>query len=402
MKCFFRFAIAIAALSLLMVHPTRAARGGPDDYVSDEINVVLKPGVSIETINAQFGTTVIEQIPGVPYYRLLTPGGQDAFELKAQMTGDEDLVSSDPNFIFEDPEIRQSSQAFIDQSSQAFIDGSQPANFYAQPSIANLRLSQAQGLSKGSGVTVAIIDTGIDFSHPLFAGRMASAFYDFVDNDPNPNDEPNGRGSGHGTFVAGLIALAAPEARIMPIRAFSSDGRGTSFNIAKAIRFARDNGANVINLSFGLIEPDGMIRDAINYAYSSSYLVAAAGNDNLDFLQFPSALSKMCSVASTTDNDRKAAFSNFNKNIFVSAPGESLYSAYPGRLWAYWTGTSFSTALVSAEAAQLLALNPKQNRSDLDKIVQSTGVSIDGLNPSYSGKLGKRLDYYSAVRAVRR
>jgi hypothetical protein len=402
MKSFVRFAVAISVLGCWFNRPARATQGAPDDYVSDEVNVVLQPGVSIDSINAQFGTTVIEQIPGTSYYRLLTPGGEDALELKTKMAGDGDLIASDPNFIFEDPEIRQSSQAFIDQSSQAFIDGQRPASFFAQPSIANLHLAQAQTVSRGAGVTVAVIDTGIDFDHPLFAGRIAPAYYDFVDNDSNPNEESSGVGVGHGTFVAGLIALAVPDAKIMPLRAFGPDGKGTSFNIAKAIRFARDNGANVINLSFGLIEPDGMIRDAINYAYSSAYLVSSSGNDNLEFLQFPGAISKMCSVASTTDADRKAPFSNFNKNIYVSAPGVSLYSAYPGGLWAYWSGTSFSTALVSAEVAQLIAISPRQNRSDLDKIVTSTGISIDSLNPSYSGKLGKRLDYYNAVKAVRR
>jgi hypothetical protein len=129
-------------------------------------------------------------------------------------------------------------------------------------------------------------------------------------------------------------------------------------------------------------------------------MVAAAGNDNLDFLQFPSVVqSQTCAVISTTADDLKAPFSNYNKNTCVSAPGVALYSAYPGGNWAYWTGTSFSTALISAEAAQLLAINPAISHSNVTQTISQSGISIDSLNPNYSGKLGKRLDYLNAVRS---
>jgi subtilisin family serine protease len=389
---------AIALLGCIIIPSAHAQHGLPDNYVFDEINVILAPGVSIDTVNARYGTTVREQIPGTSYYRLGTAGGADGFDVEGEMAGDTDLTSTDLNYTYQQPEVRQVSEAFVDQVSEAFVDGLYPVSFYSQPSVQNLRLSQAQAISKGAGITVAVIDTGIDFSHPLFAGRIAPVYEDFVDNDPNPTDEPGGPASGHGTFVAGLIALAAPQAALMPIRAFGSDGKGTSFNIAKAIRFAHDNGANVINMSFGLIEPDKTIQDALGYASGSSYMVAAAGNDNLNFLQFPAVqTNRACAVASTTANDLKAPFSNYNKNTCVSAPGVSLYSAYPGGNWAYWSGTSFSTALVSAEAAQMLALNPAIAASNVTQIIAQSGISINGVNPSYNGELGKRMDYLNAV-----
>jgi subtilisin family serine protease len=392
--------VAFLLLGCTVIRPVGASHGLPDNYIADEVNVILAPGVSIDTVNARYGTTLREQIPGTTYYRLGTAGGADAFDVEGEMLGDNDLVSTNLNFTYEQAEIRQVSQAFLDQVSQAFVEGLYPAKFFGQPSMQNLHLSQAQAISKGAGITVAVIDTGIDFNHPLFAGRIAPAYYDFVDDDFNPTDEPNGPSSGHGTFVAGLVALAAPQAVIMPVRAFGSDGTATSFNIAKAIRFAHDNGAAVINMSFGLMEQDGTINDAMSYASNTSYLVAAAGNDNLDFLQFPGVVqSKTCAVVSTTDSDLKASFSNYNKNTCVSAPGVSLYSAYPGGNWAYWTGTSFSTALVSAEAAQMLAIKPTIARANVTTIISQSGVSIDGLNPAYSGKLGKRMDYLNAVSA---
>src|SRR5215472_886030 len=243
---FLRLLIGFVLLGCIVIRPVGASQGPPDTYVVDEISLILASGASIDTVNARYGTTVREQIPGTPYYRLGTPGGTDAFALQAEMAGDSNIVSTNLNFNYQQPELRDMSQAFLDQTSPSFVDGLYPASFFAQPSIQNLNLSQAQTISKGAGITVAVIDTGIDFNHPLFAGRITGAYYDFVDNDSNPTDEPAGPASGHGTFVAGLISLAAPLATIMPIRAFGPDGKGTSFNVAKAIRYAHDNGATVI------------------------------------------------------------------------------------------------------------------------------------------------------------
>ncbi len=251
----------------------------------------------------------------------------------------------------------------------------------------------------GRKVRVAVIDTGLDMNHPLFAGRIAGPIFDFVDNDGSPQEEPGGNGYGHGTFVAGLIALTAPQATIMPLRAFDKDGIATSFTIAKAIRHAADNGAQVINLSFGLLEQDTFIKDVLSYAYSRTYMVAAAGNDNQNTIHFPAThKSKTLGVTSVTDGDLKAAFSNYNADVQVAAPGVNLYSAYPGNRWAWWSGTSFSTALVSGEAALILSLRPSLNRSAVNSIITSCGKSINSLNPAYNGKLGKvRIDYLTAV-----
>src|SRR5215469_5024427 len=116
----------IALLACIIIRPVGAQHGLPDNYVLDEVNVILVPGVSIDTFNARYGTTLREQIPGTSYYRLGTPGGADGFDVEGQMAGDTDLVSSDLNYTYEQAEIRQVSQAFVDQVSQAFVDGLYP------------------------------------------------------------------------------------------------------------------------------------------------------------------------------------------------------------------------------------------------------------------------------------
>ncbi|MEK7830696.1 MAG: S8 family serine peptidase, partial [Acidobacteriota bacterium] len=248
--------------------------GFKDSFQADEIIVGLIPGADIIAFNARFGTTVKEQIPGTDQYLLQLPQGEKVEDKLIEIEGDLDLDFSGPNFNFKSAEIRQRSQAFIDQRSQAFIDGQSPINFYGQPSLLPLHLTEAQQISRGWGVKVAVIDTGIDFNHPLFAGRIAYPAYDFVDNDYNPQEVIGGAGYGHGTFVSGLIALTAPGTVIMPLRAFDPDGIGTSFNVAKAIRFAADNGAQVTNMSFGLLDRDKLIEDAITYAHNTAYQVA--------------------------------------------------------------------------------------------------------------------------------
>lgn len=398
--CLFAF-----TLGTMFTPPPRsmAAIAAGDSPCPGEINVCLKPGKDVNRINARYGTIVKGHIAGSYDYLLGLPPGADEEECLRRISGDGDLEFAELNYNFQLPEARQVSQAFIDQVSQAFIDGQSPVSFYGQPSLANLNLAGAHLFSRGVGVRVAVLDTGLDFSHPLFAGRIAGPVYDFVSNDLSPDDEPNGRGSGHGTFVAGLITLTAPQATLLPLRVFDRDGRGTSYNIARAIRFAADHGAKVINMSFGLVRSDKLIQEAMDYAYRRLvYFVGSAGNENRDGIQFPADTSnRVISVTSTTANDIKAPFANFNKNMDVAAPGVSLYSAYPGRRWAWWSGTSFSTALVSGEAAILLAIDPRLKPSDLKKAIRDSGVNIDSLNRDYKSKLGRRIDFREAVDEVR-
>ena len=369
------------------------------EFKRDEIVVKLLPGRNIHEFNERYSTAIKEQMPGTDQYLLHLPPGEKVEDKLREVETDEAVASFSPNYLFQSGEVRQRSQAYVDQRSQAYLDGQSPVNFYGQASLSRLRLAEAQQFSQGWGVRVAVIDTGIDLTHPLFAGRLAYPFFDFVDQDDDPSEAIGGAGFGHGTFVAGLIVLTAPRATIMPLRAFDRDGIGSSFNIAKAIRYAADHGAHIINMSFGLDEEDDLIEDALEYAYETVYMVAAAGNDNRETLHFPAKKkSKTLSVTSTDAADRKADFANFHEDVKVAAPGVDLYSAYPGNRWALWSGTSFSTALVTGEAALLLQVDPAFNRSLLNTIISNSGAAIDYLNPEYRRKLGRsRIDFLEAV-----
>jgi subtilisin family serine protease len=186
----------------------------------------------------------------------------------------------------------------------------------------------------------------------------------------------------------------APDAMIMPLRAFDDNGYSTASQIAKAIRYAAKNGANVINLSLGLTAPSKTVEKAIDQAVKQGVIVVtSAGNNNTDAAQFPAAYSTTISVAATNNKDIKANFSNYGKTISVSAPGVSIVSAYPGGYYAVASGTSFSAPMVSAEAALLLSLTNTVGNS-----ITTGVVDLDKLNPAYKGLLGTgRIDLLKAL-----
>ncbi len=401
---------------------------GRERHRSDQVIVRLSPGARISQLNDRQGTRTLEQIAGTDYYVLELPAGSGRFTDRLRELADEPgLLEATPNFTYSAPELLQTSQAFIDQTSQAFIDQTSqafidqtsqafidqtsqafidwkaPASFSGQKAVADLHLSEAHLFARGAGVKVAVIDTGLDFHHPLFRQRVQYPVYDFVDDDGHPAEVAPGAGYGHGTFIAGLIVLTAPQATLMPLRAFASDGSGTSVSIAKAIRFAADNGADVINMSFGMLEDDTLVKNALVYALSKkAYLVAAAGNDNENEIHFPASSNLLTlGVTAIGAGDIKAPFANYHRSIDVSAPGVDVYSAYPGGRFAWWSGTSFSTGLVSGEAALLKSLSPDASKWEIDLLIALSGVNIDKLNPKYAGKLGRvRIDFDSAIQRL--
>jgi subtilisin family serine protease len=397
-------ALSLCLLALTDLTPRLPAQTRPSSKPSDsiregEVVVRLRPGASLQAVNSRYDSAVRKRLSSTNQYLLKLNNSRKFEDVMSMLKSDSEVLSSSPNYVIRNAEVSHNSQAYIDHNSQAYIDGESPISFYSQSSMKSLHLYEAQLYSQGAGVQVAVIDTGIDFSHPLFAGRIANPNYDFVDNDNSPQEVAGGSGYGHGTFVAGIVALTAPRARIMPLRAFDADGVGNSFDIAQAICFAADNGAQIINMSFGMFGVDPTIDAALDYAYDRAYMVASAGNDNLETLHYPGLrTSRTLAVTSATDDDHKASFANYHVDTGVAAPGVNVYSAYPGGLWAYWSGTSFSTPLVAGEAALLLEVQPAWNSALLNTAIRSSGINIDSLNPGYVLKLGQvRIDFFDAI-----
>jgi subtilisin family serine protease len=387
-----------------------------DSYEPDEILIVLRSGVSIDTVNARFRTRVLDYIPETRLYRLALPEGSDVRATLVQMYALRYVDGGEPNYTITTPEpveADQSTIAFIDGSKMEFVDRSLPSSYFSQSALTQVNAAGAHQLATGRDVVVAVIDTGITFDHPALASRITKPYYDFVDDDDDPIDEPGGEGYGHGTFVAGLIALLAPDAAIMPLRALDADGQGNVFNIAKAIYFAVNNGARVINMSFGMDRPSEFIRRAIDYACHDSpntvALVASAGNDNRrDPPQYPAWDANVFAVAAVDDQDIKAEFSNYGWHISFSAPGVNIYSTYPktdgadNDGFAWWSGTSFAAPFVAAQVALDFERFPNLRFRELRDLMHDyyrLSHRIDGRNPDYLGQLGRgRIDLELGVR----
>lgn len=196
-----------------------------------------------------------------------------------------------------------------------------------------------------AGAVVAIIDTGVDPTHPLLAGRLVPG-YDIVNDDPDPSDD-----QGHGTHMAGIVLMVAPHVKIMPVKALSANGSGAHTWIATGIRWAADHGADVINMSLGGPYTSATMRSAAEYAWSQGVvLVAAAGSGNTSNPTYPAAYPFVMAVAATTADDVRASFSNYGTWISVAAPGMSILSSVRGGAYQIWSGTGMAAPHVAGLA----------------------------------------------------
>jgi len=249
-----------------------------------------------------------------------------------------------------------------------------------------------------SDAIVAIVDSGVDENHPDLKNKLipCASVCDFVDDDNNPHDV-----YGHGTHVAGTagaetnnltgiagVAFSA-SVKIMPVRVLNNDGFGSTSDVALGIRYAADNGADAINLSLGRRQDSNTLRDAVNYAWDSgAVLAAAAGNDGGGGKYYPASYPKVISVAATDWNDDTASFSNFNDEVDISAPGVNVYSTFPtydftigtnhGRSKNYdvGSGTSMSTPHVAGLAALLFAQDSTRNNATVRSIIERSADDL--------------------------
>src|SRR6266481_3917448 len=303
--------------------------------------------------------------------------------------------------------------------------------YVSQPAISIIRLPDTQTTLRVSGTgTVAVIDTGVDPTHPVLQSVLVAG-YDFTRNiagsaseltDVNQSSigsgaspamvnqssaaildpasvfnfgQPQYQAFGHGTMVSGIIHLVAPTALIMPLKAFNADGTGYLSDVLRAIYFAVQNGASVINMSFSFSTYSSEVAKAAKYAVRHQAIcVASAGNDGKEEMVYPAALSNVMGVASTTNNDTLSTFSNYGEDlVWVAAPGEGIITTYPfGTFGAGW-GTSFSAPFVSGAAALLLSVRANCNEACAERsLAHAVWISPD---------LGNgRVDLYQATGAA--
>jgi subtilisin family serine protease len=321
---------------------------------------------------------------GSDLYLLRLPAGVTADAAMSEMATDPDTRWVELNYVNQAPEGRPGYFFVSGESTDA------PGETYAPALLGND--PELQRCATGQGVTVAVLDTGIDATHPALVGRVLETGWNALDNTADVSDVGNdvdddGDGLvdemvGHGTHVAGIVVQVAPDVSILPVKVLGSDGVGDAFYVAAGIYYAVSQGVDVINLSLSSTYDARVVAEAVAEANEAGVVVvAAAGNGATNrVLEFPAADTGVLGIAATDQNDLKSEFSNFGDRIDLSAPGVEIVSA------------------VAGAAALLAEENPDWVAPEISRRLTETAAALDELNPDFAGELGSgRLDVRAAL-----
>lgn len=388
----------------LMSAGVSAAQTGAQTHSWDQLRIIVEfrnrtQSGDIDSLLGGNGFVAEKSLRDSATYLVRIPKEWTIEEAIENVSRREPVAYAGANHYCRLPEAAQMSQAFLDAGSDPYSPGVSPGDYYTQYALTKLAIPSGLQMAMGDGQLIAHIDNGVDFSHPALIGRLSELGYDFVDSDIDPGYEV-GDFDGHGTFSAGLLALGAPHAMILPIRALDGDGRGTVFDICLGVELAVALQPAVMCLGFSLGVDDRILRTTLQCADSAGMIVVApAGNDSSEIPAYPAAYSFVVGVGATDSNDVKATYSNWGLSVDVCAPGVNIYSALPGGdVWGWWNGTSFSAPLTASLVALVRELHPSAPSDACVEIIKWASEPIDTVNAPYMGMLGEgRIDYARAT-----
>ncbi len=403
-----RLALSLS-LALAALAPAVQAKGPKDPYLDGEVLVRLHSTAGLGPLLAKHQLTLVKQSGTRPIYRLGLAAGDSVNAKVKALALEPEVIAAEANVQPRAPEARKNAVWAI---------GSE-VEYRKQWAPAAMHLAEAQQITQGAGVRIAVLDTGVDLSHPALAGKLLPG-RDFVDGDTDPSEvgDRTNAGFGHGTHVAGLVALTAPAAQIVPVRVLDAEGRGDVWMLADALAWAidpdgnpaTDDGAHIVNMSLGTLDrtrivdalmtlsacaipkpgpkPDTDYTDpgydadkARCAAHGGAVITAAAGNEGNDQAkEYPAAegVYGLLPVGASADNHRLADFSNSGSWVDVAAPGDHVTSTVPGGLYGTWSGTSMASPLAAGVAALVRAHSPKLKPVDVTKRIESSGAQLCG------------------------
>jgi len=423
----------------IAVHKRKKAAGPL--FVPGEVIVKFRPGTkwsSVQGVHGRHGTKVVYSSPLAGFKRVRIPKGKTVPGVVAALRKEPSVEYAEPNTIC-NSFLTPSDPSYSYQWHLDIPQGSERAEWHGANG-GGINAEPAWDLSQGSGVIVAVLDTGVAYEDygqyqqaPDLAGTAFVSGYDFINNDSHPNDDDS-----HGTHVAGTIAQStnngvgvagvAPACSIMPVKVLDDKGSGTAQSLADGIYYAADNGAQVINMSLGwpvrgrrAVDPGATVRNAVAYAHGKGVtIVCASGNDGRGAVAYPAAYDDYCiAVGATRYDESRASYSNYGSSLDIVAPGgdvdvdqnddgyvdgvlQNTFNPNTGDVtdFSYWffDGTSMAAPHVSGVAALLIARGasrPDEVRQALQTTAEDKGES--GWDNRYGHGL---LDAAAAVASV--
>ena len=257
-------------------------------------------------------------------------------------------------------------------------------------------IQSAWQITRGSGVRIAVIDSKVDITHPDLVEHVSNS-YDIVNGSELTYDENMSDQYYHGTHVTGIIASTVPEAEIIPIAAFQ-DGQAYTSDIIKAINYAEEQGAAIVNCSWGNTDNNQALKEAMQE--SGMVFVCAAGNNRMNVDETPIYpacydIDNVISVTSLNQDLGFSYYSNYGEQIDIAMYGRDVYNTLPGGVYGEQSGTSMAAAYVTAGAAMAESINADGNIKD---IVLNSAVSLSNLQNKVNG--GRKLSYSNLVRGI--
>ena len=389
------------------------AQGGADAYVQREVVIKLNRTADLAAIAQQYGLSAmpLAQIGDRPIYRLRITGNSTVEQVVTSLQADplQRVSLVEPNYIITSPVAGNSPWSLGGSWSIGWPWWSPVLGVRAynnQWMRQRIDLPAAHTVTRGQGIKIAVLDTGIDRTHPLFAGKLLPG-YDFVDNDDDPTEVGTAHvgAFGHGTHVAGIVATVAPEAKIIPIRVLDENGGCDVWRLARALVYAANpdgdlstnDGADIINLSLGTPGRTSLIRRLIaaetndgthedepglpQFGHPGIVVVVAAGNTGNETAIYPAAehdVPGLVAVGASSPADTASVFSTRGEWVELMAPGERIVSAVPGGKYGIWRGTSMSAPVVSGIAALVRSRFPTLRANGVFDQILRTSVACNG------------------------
>ena len=308
---------------------------------------------------------ITHQFKVIPYISIICTG-EDAEQISNK------IYRKDVNRIFE-KSFRYTLNAMksVDLSNKfSIIPVKKDSRAYFRPkenlwNLENIGAYKAHNKSRGNGIKIAIIDTGIDYNHnEVSRNFIRKKGYNFIKDNDDPFDD-----DGHGTHVAGIAAGkncgVAPDATLYAVKVLDSDGSGSDATIAAGIEWAMLNNIDIANMSIGGPTASRALEEMCRLASQNNVLlIAAAGNEGYG-PEYPAAFGDcVIAVAAVNMNNKHASFSNIWETNDISAPGVDIYSCYPGGEYRIWDGTSMATPHVSGALGLLLSKSGNPNTAE--------------------------------------